>query len=631
MITKDKAPIRAQFALAAVMIVGVFAAIPGIAWNTFSGGTGSDEAAEIAVDGSGNVYTAGFSQFMWGTPVNAHAGEYDAYLSKMNNNGVKEWHTFLGGTAFDFAEDIALDSTGNIYVTGTSQATWGTPLLPFAGFYDVFVAKLRPDGVLLWNTFLGGGSDDGGYGVALDANGNVYITGKSYGWGTPLNPHAGGGSDVFIAKLNSSGALQWHTFLGAEAEQDDGFAIDVTPAGDIFIAGESDGAWGAPITPHDGCCHSDVFVAKLNSAGALQWNTFLGGDNSERGEGIALDQSGNIFVTGFSWWGWGTPLNPHSGGLTDAFVAKLNGNGQLQWHTFLGGTDDDNGRDITTDGSGNVYVTGYSGATWGTPLNAFAGYYDAFVAKLNSNGSRLWHTFLGNYGADYGHGIVVNSGKFYVTGYSSTTWGNPIVPFNNGTDAFIAKSDVEPATFSDVPNGYWAKDFVERLYNAGITGGCAANPLKYCPDGTVTRAQMAVFLERGIHGSTYNPPAVGPSTGFGDVQPSYWSAAWIKQLAADGITGGCGFGNYCPEAPVTRAQMAVFLLRSKHGASYSPPAAGSSSGFSDVPPTYWAAAWIKQLVAEGITAGCSTGNYCPEAPVTRAQMAVFLVRTFNLP
>ena len=187
------------------------------------------------------------------------------------------------------------------------------------------------------------------------------------------------------------------------------------------------------------------------------------------------------------------------------------------------------------------------------------------------------------------------------------------------------------ATFIDVPVSHWSWQYIERLYSAGITGGCGVNPLQYCPEGIVTRAQMAVFLERGIHGWSYTPPDMAGSTGFGDVSTTYWSAAWIKQLAAEGITGGCGSGNYCPAAPVTRAQMAVFLLRSKYGASYSPPAVGDSTGFGDVQPTYWAAAWIKQLVTEGITAGCGSGNYCPEAPVTRAQMAVFLVRTFNLP
>jgi hypothetical protein len=183
--------------------------------------------------------------------------------------------------------------------------------------------------------------------------------------------------------------------------------------------------------------------------------------------------------------------------------------------------------------------------------------------------------------------------------------------------------------FQDVQPDYWSWEWIERLYAAGITGGCGNG--NYCPDSSVTRAEMAVFLLRGIHDATYAPPGAGAGTGFGDVPLDYWSASWIKQLAAEGITTGCGSGNYCPEQPVTRAQMAVFLLRSKYGASYVPPPVGSGTGFGDVPPDYWAAAWIKQLVTEGITAGCGSGNYCPESPVTRAQMAVFLVRTFGLP
>jgi peptidyl-Lys metalloendopeptidase len=232
----------------------------------------------------------------------------------------------------------------------------------------------------------------------------------------------------------------------------------------------------------------------------------------------------------------------------------------------------------------------------------------------------------------------------YYSYISTCTDPSPLLPAGTyyvkidefGNDSEIPSYQVSlsigcPSLFNDVQLSYWAKDYIDRLYAAGITGGCSLSPLSYCPETTVTRAQMAVFLLRGIHGSAYNPPGVGGSTGFGDVPTAYWAGAWIKQLAAEGITGGCGNGNYCTESPVTRAQMAIFLLRSKHGASYAPPAVGSSTGFGDVSTTYWAGAWIKQLVAEGITAGCGSGTYCPEAPVTRAQMAVFLVRTFNLP
>jgi len=115
-------------------------------------------------------------------------------------------------------------------------------------------------------------------------------------------------------------------------------------------------------------------------------------------------------------------------------------------------------------------------------------------------------------------------------------------------------------TFSDVPANYWSWQYIERLYSAGITGGCLTSPLIYCPTTTVTRDQMAVFLLRGEHGSTYNPPAA-TGTMFADVPSSHWAAAWIEQLAKEGITTGCGGGSYCPVAATNRAQMAVFLVK----------------------------------------------------------------------
>jgi len=191
--------------------------------------------------------------------------------------------------------------------------------------------------------------------------------------------------------------------------------------------------------------------------------------------------------------------------------------------------------------------------------------------------------------------------------------------------------EIQNGFFVDVPLDHWAYSWIKRLHAAGITGGCATTPLQFCPEASVTRDQMPVFLLRVIHGSSYAPPPVGASTGFNDIPINYWSAAWIKQLAAEKITGGCGAGNYCPGYPVTRAQMAVLLLKAKHGSSFIPPTVGGGTGFNDVPANYWAAAWIKQLAAEGITGGCGSGIYCPESAVTRAQMAVFLVKTFNLP
>lgn len=182
------------------------------------------------------------------------------------------------------------------------------------------------------------------------------------------------------------------------------------------------------------------------------------------------------------------------------------------------------------------------------------------------------------------------------------------------------------ARFDDILRDHWAYSFVEALAGSGVTGGCGGG--NYCPEGRVTRAQMAVFLERGMNGGDFNPP---PATGnvFLDVAANDFGAAFIEQLFLDSITGGCGSNNYCPNDDVTRAQMAVFLLRAINGSGYSPPSA-SGTQFADVDSGHWAVAWVEQLAAEGITGGCGGGNYCPDDPVTRAQMAVFLVRAFGL-
>ena len=199
-------------------------------------------------------------------------------------------------------------------------------------------------------------------------------------------------------------------------------------------------------------------------------------------------------------------------------------------------------------------------------------------------------------------------------------WGDDDNGFDSGS-AYVFRV----RRFDDVQPGYWAFSFIETLAASDITAGCGGD--SYCPEDPVTRAQMAVFLERCMRGSGYSPPAATGNT-FLDVGASDFAAAFIEQLYLDGITAGCGNNNYCSNDAVTRAQMAVFLLRAEHGAGYSPPPPVGL--FADVDLSHWAVAWIEQLAAEGVTVGCGGGNYCPQNPATRAQMAVFLVRTFGL-
>ncbi len=190
--------------------------------------------------------------------------------------------------------------------------------------------------------------------------------------------------------------------------------------------------------------------------------------------------------------------------------------------------------------------------------------------------------------------------------------------------------------FEDVPvsGKEWMEPWINALYDAGITTGCGASPLVYCPESPVTRAAMAVFLLRAKHGSAYTPPAATHTFSDMPVAGKEWMEPWVDQFYAEGLTTGCGVGppQFCPESPVTRAAMAVFLLRAVHDPGFAPPPAGGL--FSDVPVVgkEWMEPWITQFYSEGITTGCGTDplRYCPENAVTRAAMAVFLGRAYGL-
>jgi photosystem II stability/assembly factor-like uncharacterized protein len=181
-------------------------------------------------------------------------------------------------------------------------------------------------------------------------------------------------------------------------------------------------------------------------------------------------------------------------------------------------------------------------------------------------------------------------------------------------------------SFQDVLSGDPFYEPVQTLALNLLTTGCGQG--NFCPSAPLTRAQAAVWLLKAKNGSDYNPP---PASGavFPDVPANAFAAAWIEELALEGIAGGCGGGNFCPDAATTRAQMAVLLLRAKHGPTYEPPPA-TGLVFADVPADAFAAAWIEALAAEGISAGCGSGIFCPGAVTTRAQAAALLARTFTL-
>jgi hypothetical protein len=193
------------------------------------------------------------------------------------------------------------------------------------------------------------------------------------------------------------------------------------------------------------------------------------------------------------------------------------------------------------------------------------------------------------------------------------------------TGGYVVEYDV--ATFPDVQSDHWAWQFVEAIAAAGLTSGFPDGT--YRPDNPVTRAEMAVFIKKGIHGSTYTPPTLDGSHPFSDIA-GHWAEAWIEDLFDEGFTSGFPDGTYRPDNQVTRAEMAVFLKKAIHGSAYTSPPPDGSHPFSDI-AGHWAEAWIEDLFDEGVTSGFPDGTYRPDNTATRAEMAVFLVNAFSLP
>ena len=303
--------------------------------STTFGGTNSDRAyGGVAVDGSGNVYTTGaFSGTVdFGAGNVTAAGNFDVFVTKLNSSGVHQWTTTFGGTSIAFGFGVAVDGSGNVHVTGYFDGTvdFSAGDVASAGDYDAFVTKLNSSGSHQWTTTFGGTGDDFGESVAVDGSGNVHVGGYfegtvNFGAG---NVTSAGNQDVFVTKLNSSGVHQWTTTLGGTGTEL-AREVAVDGPGNVHVTGLFNGTvdFGAGDVTSAG--NSDVFVTKLNSSGAHQWTTTFGGTSYDFGWGVAVDGSSNVYSTGYFEgtvdFGAG---NVTSAGSYDVFVVKLNSAGQ---------------------------------------------------------------------------------------------------------------------------------------------------------------------------------------------------------------------------------------------------------------------------------------------------------------
>jgi hypothetical protein len=337
-------------------------------WTRQLGTTSSEMGAKVAVDG-GNIYVTGYT--MGELDGNTNAGGEDLFLVKYDASGNKLWTRQLGTVSDDQGQGVVVDG-GYIYVTGATKG--GLDGNTNAGGEDLFLVKYDASGNKLWTRQLGTASDDQGQGVAVDGGGNIYVTGATRG-GLDGNTNAGD-VDLILVKYDSDGNKQWTRQLGtASGEMGAGVATD--GGSNIYVTGATLGG----LDGNTNAGEVDLILVKYDSAGIKQWTRQLGTASIEMGAGVATDGGGNIYVTGATLGGLDGNTNA---GDADLILVKYDPSGIKHWTRQLGTASDDGGSDVAVDNSGNIFVTGSTEG--GLDGNTNAGGVDAFLIKFNPMG-----------------------------------------------------------------------------------------------------------------------------------------------------------------------------------------------------------------------------------------------------
>ena len=624
--------------------------------NTYTAGTSGYTGPKVSIDPSGNFVVV-WESASDGSNSGIAAQRFNA--AGVAQGGEFQVNTYTTSDQID--PEVAVDSSGNFVVVWQSYGQDGSDRAVIGRRYD-------SSGTALGAEFQVNTTTTGAQylpSVATDPSGAFVVV-----WSSVLSSTEVG---VFGRRYDNSGNA-----LGSEFRVDTTTAnyqypakVGVDGAGNFIVAwpGTGDGSG------------SSILARRYDSSGTaagspFQVNTYT--TSNQYGPGLATDSAGNFVVTWSSYTQDGD-RGGVSGQRFDSNGRRVGGEFQVNTYT----TDYQWACSVALNDSGNFVVAWQSYGQDGSDYGVFGKRLEFRAAQpmvvdkhsgpgtsSNMNGvlepgesvqvepawmdtvtvpvtaTAIASNLTGPAGptytindnsADYG---TVTPGSI-TDCYDATGAHDCYVMTISGArpaahwDATFVETGSSPLimktwtlhvgeSFPDVPTTDAFYAFVENLFHNGVTGGCGGG--NYCPTNSVTRAQMAVFLLKAKHGSSFVPPAC---TGiFGDVTCPSAFADWIEELSAEGITGGCGGGNYCPSNPVTRAQMAVFLLKAEHGSTYVPPTC--TGIFADVTCPSQFANWIEQLSHENITGGCGGGDYCPDNPNTRGQMAVFLVKTFDL-
>ncbi|HMG14851.1 MAG TPA: T9SS type A sorting domain-containing protein, partial [Saprospiraceae bacterium] len=446
-------------------LIFVNAQTPKLEWAKSMGGIGGDYAYAVSVDGAGDVYTIGTFQqtadFDPGTGVfNLYSTNLmynsDIYISKLDAKGNFLWAKSIGTELDEIGIAIAVDASGNIYATGSFNGTVdfdpgvGIHNLTSKGGYDIFILKLDSYGNYAWAKDIGGTANDQGNSIALDSMNNIYVSGFFHET-IDFIPSNGvksittnGGSDIFVLKLNTSGKLVWAKNMGGTYD-DSAYYITVDAIANVYTTGVFRGK--ADFDPSKGEFnlstkgnpqYEDVFISKLDSTGYFKWAKSISGNFVDQGNCIAVDATGNVYVTGGFQYTADFDPGPDTSNLIsfgdyDIFILKLDSYGNYIWAKNMGGNQGEIGNSLVLDAIGNIYVTGsFNGSPDFDPgPSAFnltsSGFLDIFISKLDTAGIFKWAVNMGGIDDDFGYALSIDkSDNLYITGaFSQTTDFDP--------------------------------------------------------------------------------------------------------------------------------------------------------------------------------------------------------------
>ena len=435
---------------------------PNWQWAKPAGSTVWEIGNAIVVDASGNAYVTGYFQgtSSFDTIVLTSAGIWDMFVAKYDQDGAIIWAKRAGSPNTAVGYGISVDALGNVYVTGYFQSTasFDTIVLNSAGTWDIFITKYDSSGNAVWAKRAGGLAGDIGFAISTDDAGNSYVTGHFQGtadFGTFSMTSPGPLiEDIFIAKYDPLGNVIWVSQAGGP-DDDNAFAISIDNSGNSYITGEFDGTatFDTITLTAPGFPNKDMFVAKYDPSGNVDWANNAGGISGDRGSGIGVDNAGKTYVTGiFTNTAFFDTITLNSPGSSDMYIVKYDVQGNVQWAKQAGAAGVwDYGLALDVDAWGNAYITGSFQGTASFDLTTLtsAGLNDIFVAKYDSSGSLSWAVQGGGSGQDEGNGIAINPcDNVYITGYFQNTavFDTITISSAGSSDIFTAKLGAAPVT-----------------------------------------------------------------------------------------------------------------------------------------------------------------------------------------